>query len=138
MGCSTESKFYISIYYYCENKKIVFLHLNFLQVSPSRKVHFHVKVIHQKFGGILLIFRGCSTELKFYISIYYYCENKKKTFLLNYFHVSPSRMVHFHVKVIHKKFGCILLIFMIRLTQLNLYFSLYYFCQYIKKKFFCT
>ncbi len=74
------SKFYISIYYYCENKKIDFFHLNFLQVLPTRKVHFHVKVIHKKFGDILLIFRGCSTESKFYISIYYYCENKKIDF----------------------------------------------------------
>src|SRR5260370_4671431 len=98
-GCSTESKFYISMYYYCENKKIVFLHLNFLQVLPSRKVHFHVKVIHKKFGDILLIVRGCSTESKFYISIYYYCEKKKIFFFhLNFFQVSPLRQFHFHFK----------------------------------------
>src|SRR6266568_2638843 len=75
-GCTTESKFYISIYiyiYYCENlKNLIFLQLNFLgvlQVSPSKKVHFHVKVTHKKFGDILLIFTGCTTESKLYIYI---------------------------------------------------------------------
>src|SRR6266568_9545633 len=75
-GCTTESKFYIYIYiyiYYCENlKNLIFLQLNFfgfLQVSLSKKVHFHVKVTHKKFGDILLIFRGCTIESKFYIYI---------------------------------------------------------------------
>src|SRR6266496_1220733 len=84
-GCTTESKFYISIYiYYCENKRnlifflfyfFFFLQLNFwgfLQVLISKNVRFHVKVIHKKFGDILLIFKSCTTESKSYISIYIY------------------------------------------------------------------
>src|SRR6266568_2541171 len=43
----------------------------FLKVSPTKRVNFHVKEIQKQFGDILLIFRGCTTESKFYISIYY-------------------------------------------------------------------
>ncbi len=52
---------------------MIFLQLNFLkflQVSPSKNVHFHVKVTYKKFGSILLIFRGCTIESKF-IYLYY-------------------------------------------------------------------
>ncbi len=61
-------------------KKLIFLQLNFLgflQVLLSKKVHFHVKVIHKRFGDILLIFTGCATESKFYISIYKTARIKK-------------------------------------------------------------
>ena len=57
------TKFYISIYYI-----YIFFTIKFFKVLPSKKIHFYVNVIHNKFGGILLIFRGCSTESKFNIS----------------------------------------------------------------------
>ncbi len=73
-GCTTESKFYISIYITVRIKENKFFsQINFLEFLiglPSKNVHFHVKVIYKKFGDILLIFRGCTTESKFYIFIY--------------------------------------------------------------------
>src|SRR6266496_2799172 len=89
--------------------------LGSLKVLPYKRVHLHVKVIHQKFGDIVLIFRGCTTESKFL----YYCDNieaiKKCDFeqkrFLGSLKISPSKRVHLHVKVIHQKFGDIVLIF---------------------------
>src|SRR6266496_4666 len=81
------------------------------KVSPSKRVHLPVKVIHQKFGDIVLIFRGCTTESKFL----YHCGHKKCDFkqkiFLGSLKVLPSKRVHLHVKAIHKKIGDILLIF---------------------------
>ena len=43
------------------NNEIVF---GFLKVSPSKRVHFHVKEIHKQFGDILLVFMGCTKWVK--------------------------------------------------------------------------
>ncbi len=107
--------------------------LGSLKVLPYKRVHLYVKVIHQKFGDIVLIFRGCPTESTFL----YYCDNKRNVFLSNFFwgslNVSPSKKFHLDVKVIHKKFGDILLIFRGCTTE----WKFLYHCDH-KKMWFLT
>src|SRR5260370_1410784 len=116
-------------------RSIDFFPINFFKVLPSEKIRFHVKVIHNKFGGIRLVFRGCSTESKIYISVYIITVGIKKLifFKLNFLQVSASKKVHFHVKVIHKKIGCILLIFMVFSTETKFFIYVYIITEKKKK-----